>query len=206
MEGAEFWTKVKKRLKELDKKQDWLASNSGLLVQTLRNNIHNDRLPSLKDTLSILKTLNLTWEEFEHYPNLTSKDGIRNIPVSEQYFSAGHGQYVPDDYVETKDYVAVPNSLKYLGENIRAAYVRGDSMEPTFFNEDIIIYDTNGYDGNEGIYAIIYNGKGFVKRLQPTKNGVNIISDNMIYEPMFESSESDDFIVIGRVRYSVHKI
>ena len=63
MEGAEFWTKVKKRLKELDKKQDWLASNSGLLVQTLRNNIHNDRLPSLKDTLSILKTLNLTWSE-----------------------------------------------------------------------------------------------------------------------------------------------
>lgn len=79
-------------------------------------------------------------------------------------------------------------------------------MEPTFFNEDIIIYDTNGYDGNEGVYAIIYNGKGFVKRLQPTKNGVNIISDNKIYEPMFESSESDDFIVIGRVRYSVHKM
>ena len=114
MEGEEFWEKVKKRLKELDKKQEWLASNSGLLVQTLRNNIHNDRLPSLKDTLSILKTLNLTWEEFEHYPNLTPKDGIRNIPVNEQYFSAGHGQYVPDDYVETKDYVAVPNSLKYL--------------------------------------------------------------------------------------------
>lgn len=39
-----------------------------------------------------------------------------------------------------------------------ASYVRGDSMEPTLFDNDIILYDNFGYDGTDGIYAINYRG------------------------------------------------
>ena len=80
------------------------------------------------------------------------------------------------------------------------------SMEPTLFSGDIIICDMNGYDGDDGIYTIIYKGKGFVKRLQRTSDGVKIISDNKFYDPMFESSESEDFHVIGKVRSVMHNM
>ena len=56
------------------------------------------------------------------------------------------------------------------------------------------------------IYTIIYKGNGFVKRLQRSVDGVKIISDNRHYDPMFESSESDDFRVIGKVRSVMHNM
>ena len=104
------------------------------------------------------------------------------------------------------EYIAVPKELRKFGKNIAACRVKGDSMEPTLFDGDTIICDNKGYDGNDGVYTIIYKGNGFVKRLQRTKDGVKIISDNKFYEPMFESSESEDFTVIGKVRYVLHKM
>ena len=73
-------------------------------------------------------------------------------------------------------------------------------------SSDIIICDLNGYDGTDGIYTIIYKGNGFVKRLQRTSDGVKIISDNRHYDPMFESAQSDDFRVIGKVRAVMHSM
>ena len=49
-------------------------------------------------------------------------------------------------------------------------------------------------------------GAGFVKRLQRDKGCVHIISDNKIYKETTESGESDDFLVVGKVRYVVHKV
>ena len=78
-------------------------------------------------------------------------------------------------------------------------------MEPTLFSGDIIICDMNGYD-DDGIYTIIYKGNGFVKRLQRTSEGVKIISDNKYYDSMFESFETEDFRVIGKVRSVIHNV
>lgn len=84
-------------------------------------------------------------EEFLVYPEKVSKD-IINIPVYEQAFSAGKGQELPDT-AEILEYVAIPKTLMRFKDNICAAYVRGDSMEPTLFDDDIIIFDNFGYDG-----------------------------------------------------------
>ena len=123
----------------------------------------------------------------------------------EQVFSAGHGQFVPDNE-QVKEYISVPNDLRKFGTDFAASRVKGDSMEPTLFNGDIIICDLGGYDGTDGIYTIIYKGNGFVKRLQRTSDGVKIISDNRHYDPMFESAQSDDFRVIGKVRAVMHSM
>ena len=79
-------------------------------------------------------------------------------------------------------------------------------MEPTLFDGDRIIFDDLGYDGQDGIYAILYNGAGFVKRLQRGMNSLYIISDNKIYSTIEESGESENFKIIGKVRYVVHKL
>ena len=67
-------------------------------------------------------------------------------------------------------------------------------------------YDRFGYDGTDGIYVINYKGAGYVKRLQRGSNFVRIISDNKKYAEMTEGAESEDFRVVGKVRYVVHKV
>lgn len=204
MEAESFWKKVKLILSDRGKNQEWLCENTGIILSTLRNKIHLDRMPTLEETLKILKLFNLTMEEFMAYPYVANKD-ILNLPVYEQAFSAGKGQYVPDT-ADVLEYVAVPRDLKQYAYSLRASYVRGDSMEPTLFDGDIIIYDVVGYDGQDGIYAILYNGAGFVKRLQRGNGILRIISDNQLYAPMEESGESENFLILGKVRYVVHKV
>lgn len=204
MDAEIFWKKVKMKLAELNKNQEWLCNQTGILLGSLRNKISLGRLPSFEDGIKIVETFGMTMEEFLVYPEEVSKD-IINIPVYERAFSAGRGQELPDT-ADVIDYVALPANLKKYRENMCASYVRGDSMEPTLFDNDIILYDNFGYDGTDGIYAINYRGCAFVKRLQRDKDCVHIISDNPKYKEMSEGDESQDFRVIGKVRYVMHKV
>jgi len=209
MEATDFWNRIKAKLAEKGKTQEWLCKETGMDLQSMRNRIYKSRFPSIEEALRILSVFGTTAEEFFGISNeglkSTISEDVMLIPVVEQAFSAGHGQFVPDSDTVT-DYIAVPKELRKYGDNFAASRVKGDSMEPTLFSGDIIICDMNGYDGEDGIYTIIYKGKGFVKRLQRTSEGVKIISDNKFYDPMFESSESEDFRVIGKVRSVVHNM
>ena len=209
MEATDFWNRIKAKLAEKGKTQEWLCKETGMDLQSMRNRIYKSRFPSIEEALRILSVFGTTAEEFFGISNeglkSTISEDVMLIPVVEQAFSAGHGQFVPDSDTVT-DYIAVPKELRKYGAKFAASRVKGDSMEPTLFSGDIIICDMNGYDGEDGIYTIIYKGKGFVKRLQRTSEGVKIISDNKYYDPMFESSETEDFRVIGKVRSVIHNI
>ena len=209
MEATDFWNRIKAKLAEKGKTQEWLCKETGMDLQSMRNRIYKSRFPSIEEALRILSIFGTTAEEFFGISNeglkSTISEDVMLIPVVEQAFSAGHGQFVPDSDTVT-DYIAVPKELRKYDDKFAASRVKGDSMEPTLFIGDIIICDMNGYDGDDGIYTIIYKGKGFVKRLQRTSDGVKIISDNKFYDPMFESSESEDFRVIGKVRSVVHNM
>lgn len=205
MEPEEFWDKVKKLMIDRGVKQDWLAEKSGLKIQSIRNQIHNKHFPSVTDTLNIIKAFDMSWDEFERYPDKTKEGSpdVLMIPVIDLKFSAGRGQFVPD-YANVVDYIAVPSSLRQYEGRLTAAYVSGDSMVPTLADKDVIVFDNDGYDGSDGIYAIMYKGSGFVKRLQRISDGVEIISDNKAYNPMIERNENEDFRVFGKVRYHAH--
>ncbi|MBO4629610.1 MAG: LexA family transcriptional regulator [Treponema sp.] len=204
MDAEIFWKKVKMLLSERDVNQDWLCEKTGIILGTLRNKISLGRLPSFDEALKIVEVFGMTMEEFKAYPDVPAKDVI-NIPVYEQALSAGRGQEL-QDRAEIIDWVALPSHLKKYSDNMAASYVRGDSMEPTLFDDDVILFDRFGYDGQDGIYVINYKGAGFVKRLQRDKDFVRIISDNKKYAQMNESGESEDFRVVGKVRYVVHKV
>ena len=204
MEADVFWKQAKQILTGMNRNQEWLCEQAKIPLSTLRNKICISRMPTFEEVMKILKVFKMTLEEFTAYPDTPQKDVI-NIPVYEQAFSAGRGQELPDT-ADVIDYVALPANLKKYSENMCASYVRGDSMEPTLFDNDIILYDNFGYDGTDGIYAINYRGCAFVKRLQRDKDCVHIISDNPKYKEMTEGDESQDFRVIGKVRYVMHKV
>ena len=204
MEADVFWKKVKQILTGMDRNQEWLCEQAKIPLSTSRNKICISRMPTFEEVMKILKVFKMTLAEFTAYPDTPQKDVI-NIPVYEQAFSAGRGQELPDT-ADVIDYVALPANLKKYSETMCASYVRGDSMEPTLFDNDIILYDNFGYDGTDGIYAINYRGCAFVKRLQRDKDCVHIISDNPKYKEMTEGDESQDFRVIGKVRYVMHKV
>ena len=209
MEAVEFWKKIKHELSQKGKTQEWLCEQTGMELQAMRNRIYKNRFPTIEEVLKIVAVFDTTVEDFfggaQNKLAIATRKDVILIPVMEQAFSAGFGQFVPDTEKIT-EYISVPKELKNFGGKLAASRVKGDSMEPTLFNDDIIICDLNGYDGTDGIYTIIYKGNGFVKRLQRTSDGVKIISDNRHYDSMFESSQSEDFRVIGKVRSVMHSL
>lgn len=204
---------IKKVLSEQGKTFVWLCEQAGVSVQVMKNRIYKERIPDVEDTLKLMAVLGTTVEEFfgvdiQLPPKVVVECAAdtEKIPVFEQFFSCGKGQYVPEtEYIN--GYIAIPEDLKTkrFEGHLAASKIRGDSMEPTIFNGDTVICDDLGYQ-EDGIYAIIFEGQGFVKRLQRVAGGVRIISDNQAYEAMFAKNDTEELKIIGKVHYVLHKV
>lgn len=213
MDAKLFWENIKKVLSEQGKTFVWLCEQAGVSVQVMKNRIYKERIPDVEDTLKLMAVLGTTVEEFfgvdiQLPPKVVVECAAdtEKIPVFEQFFSCGKGQYVPEtEYIN--GYIAIPEDLKTkrFEGHLAASKIRGDSMEPTIFNGDTVICDDLGYQ-EDGIYAIIFEGQGFVKRLQRVAGGVRIISDNQAYETMFAKNDTEELKIIGKVHYVLHKV
>ena len=213
MDAKLFWENIKKVLSEQGKTFVWLCEQAGVSVQVMKNRIYKERIPDVEDTLKLMAVLGTTVEEFfgvdiQLPPKVVVECAAdtEKIPVFEQFFSCGKGQYVPEtEYIN--GYIAIPEDLKTkrFEGHLAASKIRGDSMEPTIFNGDTVICDDLGYQ-EDGIYAIIFEGQGFVKRLQRVAGGVRIISDNQAYEAMFAKNDTEELKIIGQVHYVLHKV
>ena len=213
MDAKLFWENIKKVLSEQGKTFVWLCEQAGVSVQVMKNRIYKERIPDVEDTLKLMAVLGTTVEEFfgvdiQLPPKVVVECAAdtEKIPVFEQFFSCGKGQYVPEtEYIN--GYIAIPEDLKTkrFEGHLAASKIRGDSMEPTIFNGDTVICDDLGYQ-EDGIYAIIFEGQGFVKRLQRVAGGVRIISDNQAYEAMFAKNDTEELKIIGKVHYVLHTV
>lgn len=123
-------------------------------------------------------------------------DNIRNDYAEIPLFSsvaAGAGSIVEEI---PESYIKLP--LKY--RNLRAAFIHGDSMEPTLNDGGIVIFDPtkneNLKDGDIGIFFL--NGDYFVKRFYRTKSEVVLQSDNHVYLPIVIKPQEDEFKIWGK--------
>lgn len=127
------------------------------------------------------------------------KKGTFTIPLLDQELSAGKGDFLPEDDI-IKGFVRIPESLmRAYGTGLAAMTVRGDSMEPTLHNGDIVVSTSLGWDSSEGIYAIRMNGMGYVKRLQMGDGEILVKSDNPNYSTVKVKFDSENFEVIGKI-------
>lgn len=92
-------------------------------------------------------------------------------------------------------------------ENIKIIRARGDSMEPTINDSDVIWVDISyrGIDG-DGIYLFRSGSQLLAKRVRVNliDGSVVISSDNKKYEP-FSANKVEDIVVIGKV-ISINKM
>lgn len=126
------------------------------------------------------------------------------IPMLDVEASAGHGSIVISEEYEST--VIFSNSwLKSNGlrkNDLVIIKARGDSMNPTISNNDVLVIDRNIHDSfQDGIYVFSYENELYVKRLQRQLNGgFKVISDNPLYESqVIEAKETRNLFIVGKV-------
>lgn len=134
------------------------------------------------------------------------------VPIVNVEASAGDGAIVTDEYHVAQ--LSFPKG--YLGrisrskpQDLRVISVKGDSMVPTLYDDDVIILDLTKRDlSYDGLFVIRDNGDALlVKRIgRASRSGyVAIISDNRDHYPAVERS-LDDIEVVGKVIWKGGKV
>lgn len=131
------------------------------------------------------------------------------VPLYDVYASAGGGADIWGEEVEQ----LIPFSRLWLNQknlhskNLSCVKVRGDSMEPTLNNGDVILVNTARQVG-DGVFVVRIGSLLRVKRLQTLLNGsLKISSDNPIYESeTLNPKEDSDFAIIGECHSKIARV
>ena len=105
-----------------------------------------------------------------------------------------------EDIIGTEDLPIemVSSDKQYFGLKIK-----GDSMEPEYKNNDIIILEKCSDSENLTDCVVMVNGyEGTFKRIQKTKTGITLLPLNKKYKPMsysFEEIENLPIRIVGKV-------
>ncbi|WP_315368888.1 S24 family peptidase [Kingella oralis] len=131
------------------------------------------------------------------------------VPLYDVYASAGGGADIWGEEVEQ----LIPFSRLWLNQknlhsqDLACIKVRGDSMEPTLNNGDVILVNTARQVG-DGVFVVRIGSLLRVKRLQTLLNGsLKISSDNPIYESeTLNPKEDSDFAIIGECHSKIARV
>lgn len=127
------------------------------------------------------------------------------IPRLDVSASCGRGVMNSTEQMVSLIYVSrkwLLTKCPYLNlRNLEIITASGDSMSPTIKNLDFLFIDRSETNiRTDGIYAIVYAGEVFVKRVQKQPNGgLLLISDNSRYPPIRISPEDlPNVSIVGR--------
>lgn len=126
-----------------------------------------------------------------------TRTDIKNIQLYEIPASAGTGMLITDD---------VPYEIKQIDLTIApqarkadfALYVRGDGMEPSYYDGDIIFIKSQPAVDNGQIGIFIYDDESYIKKYSVQEDGAYLVSLNKKYEPI-KIDENLNFKVCGLV-------
>ncbi|WP_114787431.1 S24 family peptidase [Vibrio tetraodonis] len=134
--------------------------------------------------------------------------GYLQLPLYDVEVSAGAGTLVISEekakaIVFSEAYVALDIGVN--ANNVFLMPVKGDSMQPTLKNGSLVMVNKIDQFTGDGVYVFRFDGQLMVKRLQFSKYGLNVVSDNDNYQPWEltkEEVQSNDFQIIGEVVWS----
>lgn len=133
------------------------------------------------------------------------------VPVFDVHASAGFGTLVDSEEYETYSLAFPPNYLGKLTssnpKDLAVISVKGDSMEPTLNDDDIVLLDKSKVDLSwDGLFVLRYDNALHVKRVSrsPVRGCVRIMSDNRLYDPI--DLPADEVTPIGKVLWYGRKV
>ncbi|EOG6957455.1 hypothetical protein BHR43_17560 [Aeromonas salmonicida subsp. salmonicida] len=170
-------------------------------------------LSDIPESLSYLRGVNtddtVVAEESIATYNIKMQD-YTLVDCYQVFASAGFGATVSEE-LKTEPMAFRTEWLKKEGlspERLAVIRAKGDSMEPTISNNDIIlVYLCNGEALRDGLYVLRIADGLLVKRLQfDPFGGFKIISDNPGYETQVVTKDQrPDVHIVGRVAWAGKK-
>jgi phage repressor protein C with HTH and peptisase S24 domain len=172
-------------------------------------NLHENDRKKLAEMLKVPE-----WElggNMPDYQNRPSRgfseaydEGVVFVASYDVKASAGDGSFAEDNWPQK--FIpfrasTVRNFHSPNGDSLTVITVSGDSMQPTLFEGDDILIDTNNTDPTkEGIFVLRIEETLHVKRLSlnPANRTLTIKSDNPLYETWMDC-EIDKVNILGRV-------
>ncbi len=204
-------SKMEIRIREAAKRVGGLRSlseKSGVGERTIANWLTGTepRVHALY-AVSVAAGVSIDWIVAGVEPATPVNSTFVEIPRYDARLAAGAGAFneraqLLDHIPFTKEFIA-----KKLGRNtaegLAILEARGDSMEPTIGDGDLVLVDRRQDALEDGIMAFVRDDTAYVKRIRCLLDGVEIISDNRdVYEPLVVSRERlGDLAIIGRVRW-----
>ena len=196
-----------------------VIASSGIKSRTLSHYLAGSAQPSARSLARLARAcgVSIDWlvfgtaqgGGFSEAPDmaLTTIPGtFAFIPGLEVEASAGGGSVGSEE--EVGGLLAFRRDwLRRAGINPGAARVlraRGDSMEPTIYDGDILLADTSiDHVVDNGIYVVVLAGLALVKRVHPGRDGsITLISDNQLYpREVVPKADLPDLLVAGRVMW-----
>lgn len=208
--------KLTSRREALGISQSELARRVGINRSSIFNWENGKSQPNQKNLRLIAEILGVTTEFFESeheivelFLQLDEKSQKKVLDFSKAQLaekqslfpykvyhklSAGTGTYVPDDYEHEYDTVFSDKKINY---DI-ASWVAGDSMEPQYLNGSVALIKGTGFDYNGAIYAIVWDGETFIKKVYEEEDGYRLVSLNKKY-PDRVAPYDQDVKIVGKV-------
>ncbi|HDM8041162.1 TPA: hypothetical protein P0E05_004292 [Vibrio fluvialis] len=118
--------------------------------------------------------------------------------------SAGAGrliEYVPNKRVELSETLRLALNIQ-TPSRAKLLNMEGDSMHPTLKDKSILAIEELETFKQDGVYVFTFDNTLYVKRLQKSRDGIKVISDNPIYDAWFINRDEVDtpmFTIHGRV-------
>lgn len=178
-------------------------------------------LPSVDKVVQIARVAQVSFEWLatgegskDQGQQLEPKD-TKLIPFIDAAASAGNGLFYAGDVAQD---LRIPMASAWFHKRhldpkeLFLMPVDGDSMEPTFSDDDILVCSKAPHHIklSDGVYVFRHDGMLKVKRLQMVKrNTIKVVSDNHLYSPydidQIDTDGGTDFAVIGRVVFVLCK-
>lgn len=207
----------------MKKLNEALDRNDNSLTQILNQSVHSvygyKRTMGDKIARNIEEKLNLGygWMDADHshdaFPEETDMIYLRKLDVRACCGNAGYSNLEEDESEANIEIFGVNqqwfqenvNTIRTQGYDVITA--RGDSMEPTFKNGDMLIVDRHDTDARrEGIFCCLIDGDIYIKRLQKVPGAIRFVPDNKSYDSFeIKKEEFDQLVkVIGRIVSSMN--
>ncbi len=145
--------------------------------------------PEIPDNVTVLKPKNSDVSYVTYYDIAASA-------------GAGHlVEYVPSKQIELSEALKIALNIQNPSKS-KLLNMEGDSMHPTLKDKSILAIEELESFKQDGVYVFTFDDTLYVKRLQKSRDGIKVISDNPIYDAWLIDREEVDtamFSIHGRV-------